>query len=149
MMRVFNQDKTIELTTYDLEKGYLQNEKLFIAHHPAVEKVEGKFHYETIAVYPNGGEDVEEVWDIEPIEAREAYDEYEDIKVYIPYTEEELSKIKESNYKAIIESRVREKYSFSDELAILRQRDTKPEEFTQYFNYVEECKAKAKAEIYK
>lgn len=39
---------------------------------------------------------------------------------------------------------IREKYSMNDELAILRQRDSKPEEFAEYNAYCEECKTKAK-----
>lgn len=39
---------------------------------------------------------------------------------------------------------IREKYSVNDELAILRQRDSKPEEFEEYNEFAEECKKKAK-----
>lgn len=35
---------------------------------------------------------------------------------------------------------IRKKYTISAELAILRQRDSKPEEFEVYNAYVEECK---------
>lgn len=41
---------------------------------------------------------------------------------------------------------IRQRYSINQELAILRQRDIKPEEFNQYNLYAEECKAKAKGE---
>lgn len=41
-------------------------------------------------------------------------------------------------------SLIREKYSLDEELAIQRQRDTKPDEFKAYFTYCEECKEKAK-----
>ena len=41
-------------------------------------------------------------------------------------------------------SLIREKYSLNDELAILRQRDTKPDEFAEYNTYVEQCKEEAK-----
>lgn len=44
-------------------------------------------------------------------------------------------------------SYIRLKYSESDELAVLRQRDTKIDEFNTYFTYAEECKVKAKADI--
>lgn len=44
-------------------------------------------------------------------------------------------------YKERIISRIREVYSIDDELAILRQRDTKPEEFEQYNAFVEQIKA--------
>lgn len=43
-------------------------------------------------------------------------------------------------YKDRIISRIREVYSVDDELAILRQRDTKPEEFAQYNTFVEQIK---------
>lgn len=43
---------------------------------------------------------------------------------------------------------LREKYTVNEELSILRQRDTKPEEFAEYSAYAESCKAKAKAEVY-
>lgn len=39
-----------------------------------------------------------------------------------------------------IEKLIRLRYSMSDELAILRQRDEKPEEFAAYHEYAEECK---------
>ena len=35
-------------------------------------------------------------------------------------------------------------YTVSDELAIQRQRDTKPSDFEKYFAFCEECKAEAK-----
>ena len=36
MERVFNEDKTQELTEYDLTLGKLVKDKLFVAHHEAV-----------------------------------------------------------------------------------------------------------------
>lgn len=47
-------------------------------------------------------------------------------------------------YEEKVEQLIRQKYTISDELAILRQRDTKPDEFNEYFNYCEECKKIAK-----
>jgi hypothetical protein len=44
--------------------------------------------------------------------------------------------------------RIRERYSINNELSILRQRDEKPEEFAAYNAYAEECKRKAKADVY-
>lgn len=43
---------------------------------------------------------------------------------------------------------IRARYSLSDELAILRQRDEKPEEFAEYTAYAEECKRRAKEMVY-
>ncbi len=47
-------------------------------------------------------------------------------------------------YEAEIVRRIRAKYTVSQELAILRQRDSKPEEFALYNAFVEECKAAVK-----
>ncbi len=47
-------------------------------------------------------------------------------------------------YEEKVVSLIREKYSVDDELAIQRQKDSKPEEFKEYFDYCEECKQKAK-----
>lgn len=146
-MRVFNENKTIELTTYNIEKGYLKQDKLFIKHHEAVQSVKEQGHYETIAEYPNGGKDIKWVIDIPCVKAREAWDEYEDIQVFIPYTENQLLQIKNKKYENRVSKLIREKYSVSQELAILRQRDTKPQEFEEYFNYAESCKTRAKTEM--
>ena len=51
-------------------------------------------------------------------------------------------------YAQEVERRIRKKYTLSQEMAILRQRDTKPEEFAEYNAYAEQCKAEAKAEVY-
>jgi hypothetical protein len=53
----------------------------------------------------------------------------------------------EINYEALIISKIRKKYSINQELAILRQRDSKPEEYQEYFDYVEQCKKEAKEEV--
>lgn len=47
-------------------------------------------------------------------------------------------------YGELVERLIREKYSVSAELAILRQRDEKPTEFAEYNTYAEQCKKKAK-----
>lgn len=52
-----------------------------------------------------------------------------------------------TDYTEYVDRLIRRKYSVSAELAILRQRDTKPEEFAEYNAYVEECKARAKKEF--
>ena len=44
----------------------------------------------------------------------------------------------------LVDAMVRVQYSISDELALLRQRDGKPEEFAAYNEFVEACKAEAK-----
>lgn len=48
------------------------------------------------------------------------------------------------SYELIVKMLIREKYSIDEELAIQRQRDTKPEEFATYFNYIEGIKTQVK-----
>ena len=68
---------------------------------------------------------------------------------YIEMTPEEIAELEliaeKSNRKEIIISAIREKYSVDDEFAILRQRDTKPDEFDEYFKFVEGVKEALKA----
>ena len=63
-------------------------------------------------------------------------------------TPEEIAELEihkeKPDYKESIISAIREKYSVDDELAILRQRDSKPEEFEEYFNFVESIKQNLK-----
>lgn len=101
-MRVFNEDKTQELKEYDLNKGHLELDKLFIRHHKAVEEIKEQWHYETIAEYPNGGKDVSKVIDVPYQAPQEAFDEYEDIYVYIPYTYEELEELNKPSVLEIL-----------------------------------------------
>lgn len=53
----------------------------------------------------------------------------------------------EKSYSHRVEALIRERYTVSDELAILRQRDSKPAEYSEYFAFCEDCKRRAKAEI--
>lgn len=48
---------------------------------------------------------------------------------------------------AEIERRIRLRYSLSEELAILRQREEKPSEFAAYHAYAEECKRAVQREV--
>lgn len=48
-------------------------------------------------------------------------------------------------YDEAVVYEIRKRYTLNQELAIQRQRDEKPEEFTAYFAYCEECKAFVKA----
>lgn len=50
-------------------------------------------------------------------------------------------------YEAEIIRKIRRRYSVNQEFAILRQRDTKPYEFAEYNQYVEQCKAQVRAEM--
>ena len=91
-MRILDENN-IELTEEEvnLELGYLRPESIISIHHEAIEEIKEVGHYEVIAEYPNGGKDVAWIIDVPGIEAKEAWDEYEDIQRYILYTEEELA----------------------------------------------------------
>lgn len=47
-------------------------------------------------------------------------------------------------YPIVVETLIRENYTISDELALLRQKETKPSEYEEYNTYCESCKAKAR-----
>lgn len=66
-------------------------------------------------------------------------DQWEEIPI------EEIPPYSRRDYETKAEALIRERYTVSDELAILRQRDAKPEEFAAYNAYAEACKAQAKA----
>lgn len=142
-MRILNeQDKEIQEEDVDLKKGYLMPDKVFVAHHDAVEAKSEEGHYYPETVYfeddtsysvqwadendphitPNEdgvsfeyasleGEDEKEVrgmdvkWiiDQEQQDAKEAWDEYEDIQRYKLWTEEELQQ--QAKQKAEAEKR--------------------------------------------
>ena len=53
-------------------------------------------------------------------------------------------------YDEAVNAKIRERYTDSQEFAILRQRDEKPTEYAEYYAYCEECKAfvKGKKEEY-
>lgn len=93
----------------DLNAGKLIDETITV-HHDAVEGVEEVSHVEVLKEYyetgPDGapvldedghkivfGKDVKTIIDVPGVEAKEAYDEQEEIQRYIPYTAEELDKI--------------------------------------------------------
>lgn len=48
------------------------------------------------------------------------------------------------SYGEITNILIREKYSESEEFSLLRQKETKPEEYAMYDEFCEACKAKAR-----
>jgi hypothetical protein len=69
--------------------------------------------------------------------------------IYRDMTAEEIAEMQKDipsiPYEQRVVNRIRAVYSVDDELAILRQRDSKPEEFAEYNNYVELVKAEERA----
>ena len=76
---------------------------------------------------------------------------------YIEMTAEEIAAMKAEadrveaeywqtvDYGEAVHAEIRKRYSESQEFALLRQRDEKPDEYAEYFAYCEECKAYVKA----
>ena len=55
---------------------------------------------------------------------------------------------KEKEYEERADALIRERYTLSQELSLLRQRDGKAAEYREYYDYAEACKAKAREEVY-
>lgn len=89
----------IPIENPDLTKGYLKQETKTV-HHDAVAGVEEVSHYETLAEYPNGGKDVRKVVDVPGVEAKDAWDEEEQVQVYHVYTAEELAEQEKAREEA-------------------------------------------------
>ena len=64
-----------------------------------------------------------------------------------PVLTEYVNSVTVPTYEQRVQQSIRERYSVDDELAILRQRDTKPDEFAAYYEYAEQCKAQAKKQM--
>lgn len=50
----------------------------------------------------------------------------------------------ETEYESLVNVLIRQRYSASQEFSILRQKDEKPEEYKEYYDFCEEQKRKAK-----
>lgn len=97
-------------------------------------------------------EQIERELTAEELYQKKISDEFERLKNLphkeIVLTEEQIQKeverAKEQEYENKIVALIRKKYNVNQELAILRQRDTKPLEYQEYYDYVERCKAEVK-----
>lgn len=100
------------------------------------------FEVENEAIYLENG--------FTKIELEETYKDcaYQDFNEDLTFSVEKYNarkqREKEKLYVDKIVSKIRLKYSINDELAILRQATTKPDEFAEYNAYVEQCKAEVK-----
>lgn len=110
-MRIFDETKTQELNAdyIDHKKGYLKPDKLFVAHHEAVEAKEAVYQ-DRVEHLSNGSTQVWKDLVTPAVEAKEAYDEYEDIQIFIPYTEAELKERVERKELADLEKWFTEVY---------------------------------------
>lgn len=71
-------------------------------------------------------------------EVTETYIEPIEIPQYVPT---------QADYEMLVESKIRERYTTSEEFAILRQKDEKSDEWLGYYEYCEQCKVEAKKEL--
>lgn len=53
------------------------------------------------------------------------------------------------SYDEAVNAQIRKRYSESQEFAVLRQQNEKPEEYGSYYAYCEECKASVKEQMAK
>lgn len=155
-MKIYNQDKTQELLESEIDStlGRLVADKLFVAHHEAVAAIKGKTAQEYAREYAAQGkvtreidgklyvvtksyahgEDVEEIIDAPDIPAQEAYDEYEDIQIYIPYSAEELEERKNNRLR---EKRLPLLAAFDKwEKAVLRGREEDDEKVMAWYRAI-------------
>lgn len=100
-MRIIDENG-IEVVDYDPQKGYLKEDRVFLQHHEAVEGTEEQGHFEVIAEYENGGKDVEWVVDVPATPSIEAYDEYEKVQRFIPYTAKEIARRRVEELKQML-----------------------------------------------
>lgn len=74
---------------------------------------------------------------------------------YIDITDDEIALMKEEakkhqleipqrSYDELVDAEIRKRYTVSQEFAILRQRDEKPDEYAKYYAYCEQCKTAVK-----
>lgn len=56
----------------------------------------------------------------------------------------EFPKYTRQEYVEKVRELIKERYTIEDEIALYRQKDTKPTEFDEYNQFCEECKARAK-----
>lgn len=107
--------------------------------------------------YPDGTDMWELTTDADHILHRIDSDNYSDIRrISVPLGDiaswEELPltalpPYTEAQYDAAVSALIRARYSLDAELAILRQRDTKPSEFAAYNAFAEQCKAQAREQL--
>ena len=74
-------------------------------------------------------------------------DVYQKLLAMLPKQEPQKVERSAILYDELVDSKIRARYTVSQEFSILRQRDTKPDEFAEYNAYCEQCKAEARAEL--
>ena len=103
-MEIYNEQME-RIENPDLSLGYLKDD-IRIVRHEAVEGIDEQGHYEVTAEYENGGKDVQWVVDVPGVEAAEAWEEEIPIRIYVPYTQEELDAVTAQKNQPTLEERI-------------------------------------------
>lgn len=98
-MRVFDESKTREIHYYDTELGTLRPDKLLKKHHEAVSAISEVVDF-VEERHPNGGVSRIPRVIVAAVPAQPAWDEYEDILVYVPFTQKELDEKRAGEIKS-------------------------------------------------
>lgn len=72
-------------------KGRLVPDRVLVRCHEAVPEQKEEFHYAVVKEYPGGGREVRRIIDRPAVPAKPAWEEFEEILRYVPYTPAELS----------------------------------------------------------
>lgn len=89
-MKIYDENLEHELSAPDLDAGHLVSGKRFVAHHEAVARA---YHYEVMAETVTETRPEGLRCEVEDSPAQSAWDEYEDVQIYVPYSAEELAKM--------------------------------------------------------
>lgn len=89
-MKIYDESLTHELSAPDPDAGHLVPGKRFVAHHAAVARA---YHYEIMAETVTETRPEGLRCEVEDSPAQRAWDEYEDVQIYVPYSAEELAKM--------------------------------------------------------
>ncbi len=126
--------------------GKLENDTLIYAPNPIIDNgnrifnpshkllLERGYKPIIIAEYPQDGKHY-----------KQSYEETE-TEIHTVWADNEAEYWKSIDYDDAVNAEIRKKYSQSQEFAILRQRDEKPEEYEAYYAYCEQCKAFVKTQ---
>lgn len=104
LMEIYNEQMQ-RLETADLNLGWLEETRRTVRHEE-VKAVEEIWHHEIVAEYENGGRDVIRVIDVPGIKAAPAWEERIPIRIYHPYTQEELEERQREAAKRPMEERM-------------------------------------------
>ena len=99
-MRTVTTDGT-EVQSPDLELGFVEQGKLFVQHHDETPYVPAQYTEELVEEYDNGGKLYKTVETSPEVPYQPAWDEYEDVYFYYPYSEEQLANLEKQKQEEL------------------------------------------------